>query len=484
MTSATMDTATNSLRNASSYDERSDIWTASVAATLSLIAFLTIAGNILMMLSYVKDPRIRSSVGNFYVLNRAIADLMVGVFVIPFGAVSLIIGSWPFGDTFCKLWTVVESSATFVSVLSLLLISLDRYWLVTKKLRYQKFQTQQRAAFLICCCWILCIVFYGVTVFAWKPITKIDFPVDLITECRLQSTNNLYFAIVLFFVQFLLPLVLIAGLNRVVYRRIRARSRSFVQSTSPMPPVTSARNKEEAAHAMNGQCATTDQCNPSVDGNRTLKKTDSSSGLRCIDEGVTSVSLISVKTLPEEDSVATEATERETESTERSSSPSNEVTADNDTAEVAIKDVVVVAGNTKGNRPSTIIIPNAKISKGTRHRKAGVTLAVLVSIYVICWFPHCLVVLLNSGCKNCIPKLAVLITTYLHWCISTINPYLYAVLNDKFRAAFSKLLGFSNCTQRKSLSKKIAVPNYTTSATGSGPVHSSCKHKSSNELLY
>ena len=177
----------------------SDVWIASVGTILSLIALSTIVGNLLVILSYAKEPRIRSSVGNLYVLNRAIADMIVGTFVIPFATASLLIGEWPFGNIFCQIWTVVESSSTCVSVLSLLLISLDRYWLVTKKLRYQKFQTQQRAGVLICCCWMLCFTFYGITVFAWKPITRLEFPTDLIANCRIQSRNNIYFALVFIF---------------------------------------------------------------------------------------------------------------------------------------------------------------------------------------------------------------------------------------------------------------------------------------------
>lgn len=472
----------------------SHIWTASVATPLTIIALLTVVGNLLLILSYAKDTRIRASVGNVYVLNRAIADTIIGLIVIPFGTASLVLEQWPFSQVACQIWTVIESSATLVSVLSLFLISLDRYWLVTKKLRYQKFQTQKRALFLIFCCWTICVTFYAVIVFAWDSFThQQETPVMLLQECRLQARNNVYLALILFLLEFLLPLILIAGLNRVVYGRIRARSKSFVHSqpsASLAASAAAARSRKESAQETTNRAPDLSGSNGNVTRKFTIKANSNLAselhqGEAVHTEAVTNVSLISIRTFPSEDFVTSTtciATDhRDMDSTDRSSSPSSAVTTEtiaNNTpsseGESSADTVAIAPTPRKTTRQLSVILEppriNPKSARTNRHRKAGITLGVLVCVYVVCWFPNCLVVLVNAACGGCIPRTIVLITTYLHWCISTINPYLYAVLNDKFRAAFGRLLYTAKCAKKKHIGRKIQ--NLTGSATGSEFVQS------------
>jgi hypothetical protein len=67
------------------------------------LEFLTIFGNVLVLLSIFVDFHLRSP-SHFLMGSLAIADLMLGLVVLPFSSVQLFFGRWIFSDVFCEVW--------------------------------------------------------------------------------------------------------------------------------------------------------------------------------------------------------------------------------------------------------------------------------------------------------------------------------------------------------------------------------------------
>lgn len=67
------------------------------------LEFLTIFGNVLVLLSIFVDFHLRSP-SHFLMGSLAIADLMLGLVVLPFSSVQLFFGRWLFSDVFCEIW--------------------------------------------------------------------------------------------------------------------------------------------------------------------------------------------------------------------------------------------------------------------------------------------------------------------------------------------------------------------------------------------
>ncbi|XP_072014931.1 LOW QUALITY PROTEIN: histamine H2 receptor-like [Amphiura filiformis] len=115
-----------------------------ISIVLGAIVIVTIVGNIFVMIAFARDPKIKNTVSNLFILNLSITDCIIGFAILPIDTPWVFLGNWPYGEIFCQIWLVIDFTATYMSVLLITLISLDRFWLVTKKLRYSDFQIRRQ----------------------------------------------------------------------------------------------------------------------------------------------------------------------------------------------------------------------------------------------------------------------------------------------------------------------------------------------------
>ena len=103
-----------------------------VGIILFLLSVVIILGNILTILVFLRDPKIRT-VQNMYIFNLAITDICIGVSSVPFYAIYTVLGyEWVLGYEYCKLWSIVDYWVCAESSLTIILISHDRLLMVTK----------------------------------------------------------------------------------------------------------------------------------------------------------------------------------------------------------------------------------------------------------------------------------------------------------------------------------------------------------------
>lgn len=81
-----------------------------------------------------------------------------------------------------------------------------------------------------------------------------------------------------------------------------------------------------------------------------------------------------------------------------------------------------------------------KTPVSTRDRRAFVTLTYIIIGYVICWFPFHIVFDVSAVKPDAVSQTVYLITFWLTYFNSTINPFLYNFSNPEFRKAFKKIL--------------------------------------------
>ncbi|KAF7273960.1 hypothetical protein GWI33_013354 [Rhynchophorus ferrugineus] len=106
-----------------------------VGVFLSLLIFLSVAGNILVCIAIYTDRGLRR-IGNLFLASLAIADLFVASLVMTFAGVNDLLGYWIFGSKFCDTWIAFDVMCSTASILNLCAISLDRYIHIKDPLRY------------------------------------------------------------------------------------------------------------------------------------------------------------------------------------------------------------------------------------------------------------------------------------------------------------------------------------------------------------
>ncbi|XP_055064858.2 trace amine-associated receptor 13c-like [Misgurnus anguillicaudatus] len=101
----------------------------------SLLSVWTVFLNLLVIISICHFKRLHTPT-NMLILSLAVADLLVGLIVIPVEAIKLIEMCWYFGEIFCGLFIIFLGLFLSVSLGNLVLIAVDRFIAVIYPLLY------------------------------------------------------------------------------------------------------------------------------------------------------------------------------------------------------------------------------------------------------------------------------------------------------------------------------------------------------------
>lgn len=112
--------------------------TPGIVALLSIlygtISLLTVLGNALVILVILKNKSMRT-VTNFYIANLSCADVLIGVLGIPFQFQAALLQRWDLPHFLCPVAPFVKELTVNVSILTLAVVSLDRYRAVIHPLK-------------------------------------------------------------------------------------------------------------------------------------------------------------------------------------------------------------------------------------------------------------------------------------------------------------------------------------------------------------
>lgn len=154
-----------------------------VVLGMLLVVFVVfgVLGNILVILSVVFHHHWRS-VTHYFIANLAAADLLLSSAVLPFSATSEALGIWVFGRSFCVVWAALDVLCCTASILSLCVISIDRYLAVSYPLRYPAIATGRRGLTAVAALWGLSAAISVGPLLGWKEPDPEDETVCRITE--------------------------------------------------------------------------------------------------------------------------------------------------------------------------------------------------------------------------------------------------------------------------------------------------------------
>ncbi|XP_060084520.1 5-hydroxytryptamine receptor 1D-like [Ylistrum balloti] len=131
----------------------------------------TILGNSFVILAIIVDKKLRR-VGNIFIVNLAVSDILVGAIVSPLSLVYQITGEWPFGRQLCDFWISVDIICCTASILNLCVISYDRYNAISQPLKYAKHRTTRRALTLITLVWLYACGIALPPLLGWRKATE------------------------------------------------------------------------------------------------------------------------------------------------------------------------------------------------------------------------------------------------------------------------------------------------------------------------
>ena len=137
---------------------RSNVTRAIESGFLFLINFISFAGNLLLGIAVIKNPNLRRTVPNMYIITLAVSDFLSSLMGTPFSVASLITGKWPFNNVICQLQGLWILLLCAVSLQTLAITALNRYFRVVRsRVLYQKIFNMKTTKVTIAILWIMAL---------------------------------------------------------------------------------------------------------------------------------------------------------------------------------------------------------------------------------------------------------------------------------------------------------------------------------------
>ena len=369
---------------------------------LSLLLFIlvlfTVFGNILVVIAISRFRKLRT-VTNQMILSLAIADLLIGVTVMPFNISNDVLEYWPYGQAMCHVWHSLDVLGSTASILNLCMISLDRYWAVTNPIAYPRLMSKRRGFICISVVW-LCSAVISFPVIAWWEKVDEVFP----NECRF--TEDTVYLVLSSMISFYIPVLVMVVVYTKIFVVIKAQSKQYALASD------CATRRMSGCHLRAHRGGITrkgsDIVLTNLNGAPLLKTSHQSqtklNGLTIENQGYTS-GQVSVKSSVN----------------------------DNDYESGHLKRLM--------NRVNIVSSKKSVPSMSNEFRVAR-TLGLVLGIFLICWLPFFLCNFLYAVCKTCIENEVIVfkVITWLGHVNSAINPVIYALSMKNMRAAFVKIL--------------------------------------------
>ncbi|KAG6451243.1 octopamine receptor 1 [Manduca sexta] len=376
----------------------------SVVIVLCVLIVVTVIGNTLIISAVVTTKRLRT-VTNCFVTSLAVADLLVGIFVMPPAIAVHISGKWELGWVLCDIWISLDILLCTASILSLCAISVDRYLAVTRPLTYSRRRRSKKLALtMIFFVWIAAGAITCPPMFGWYEPDHNQGGV-----CRYNQNPGyvVFSAMGSFFLPMAVMVYVYARISCVVARRHQQLASST--KCSKRDKLSCIRTESDSG---SDKLSLRQSASKQTFKNSNQQSESSSQGDHkccCFKE---------------------KKIKQKYRSKEKESRFYNEVTFK---ANFKYK-------NTTRRSQSVKEHENNRVSSLRRETKTAQTLSLVVGGFVACWLPFFLYYLLTPFIpSNYVNPVLMYVLTWLGWFNSAINPFIYAFYSPDFRVAFWRL---------------------------------------------
>nr|XP_040040231.1 5-hydroxytryptamine receptor 2B [Gasterosteus aculeatus aculeatus] len=127
------------------------------ALLIVMVIVPTIGGNILVILAVSLEKKLQNAT-NYFLMSLAVADLLVGLLVMPIALVTVLYDSdWPLPEPLCPIWLFLDVLFSTASIMHLCAISLDRYIAIKKPIQHSQYKSRTKAMVKIALVWLISI---------------------------------------------------------------------------------------------------------------------------------------------------------------------------------------------------------------------------------------------------------------------------------------------------------------------------------------
>uniref|UniRef100_A0A452ST86 Alpha-2A adrenergic receptor n=1 Tax=Ursus americanus TaxID=9643 RepID=A0A452ST86_URSAM len=365
--------------------------TLTLVCLAGLLMLLTVFGNVLVIIA-VFTSRALKAPQNLFLVSLASADILVATLVIPFSLANEVMGYWYFGKAWCEIYLALDVLFCTSSIVHLCAISLDRYWSITQAIEYNLKRTPRRIKAIIVTVWVISAVI------SFPPLISIEKkgggggepPAEPRCEINDQKWYVISSCIGSFFAPCLIMILVYVRIYQIAKRRTRLNG-------APGEPAPAGSRDADALD---------------LEESSSSEHAERPPGTRRSERGPRAKGKTRASQVKPGDSV-----------------PRRGPGATGPGASAA------GPGEERGGGPK------ASRWRGRQNREKRFTfvLAVVIGVFVVCWFPFFFTYTLTAvGCS--VPRTLFKFFFWFGYCNSSLNPVIYTIFNHDFRRAFKKIL--------------------------------------------
>ncbi|XP_045452167.1 G-protein coupled receptor moody-like [Melitaea cinxia] len=215
------------------------------AVVTAIIMVVGLSGNLLTVVALLKCPKVRN-VAAAFIISLCIADFLFCAVVLPFAISGFWTKTWSHGGVLCKLVPFLRYGNVGVSLLSIALITLNRYIMIAHHSWYSRVYRKHNIALMIVFSWMFS---YGMQIPTLLGVWgKFDYDPELGTCSIVPDDNGRSAKTALFVIAFIVPAMLIF----ICYARIfwvvhsseqRMREHQRTQHTKPSSTLNNGSDK-------------------------------------------------------------------------------------------------------------------------------------------------------------------------------------------------------------------------------------------------
>ncbi|XP_063361506.1 neuropeptide Y receptor type 2-like [Cydia amplana] len=178
------------------------------------ISVLAVVGNLLVMWVVATSRRMQS-VTNCYIANLALADIVIGLFAVPFQFQAALLQRWLLPHFMCPFCPFVQALNVNVSVFTLTAIAIDRHRAIITPLSAH---TSKRVAkVIIVLIWMLAFLLAAPMAMSWEvtmvpeldPVTKLLYKKPFCAPSEFGLHSLAIYRLILYICQYIIPLCVI-----------------------------------------------------------------------------------------------------------------------------------------------------------------------------------------------------------------------------------------------------------------------------------
>lgn len=472
--------------------------TASIAIAITFMMMVTIVGNILVIIAVLTSRSLKGA-QNLFLVSLAAADILVATLIIPFSLANELQGYWAFSSIWCEIYLALDVLFCTSSIVHLCAIALDRYLSISRPVSYGAKRTAVRIKAAIIVVWMISAVI------SFPPLLTLDKSEGGEEACELNSERwyILYSTIGSFFAPCVIMILVYIRIYQIAKQHTRCppgqKSKTGAGKNGNMmtckhPVKLSQKMQQRKAPAV---------VNAGQEKKVLTKTPDSGSpGLQNPPGSTRSqdpqhhpnnptTTLVQeapvMPSLPQGDNqIPAKEEVRNPPRTHDKAHQDNTSSSDSEAEMEPVEERVVGAGSkeemSKAGRQTlglsqsqgfrgpvenlacrsktTVATPSGvklaledspkvggtPISRRkamlNREKRFTFVLAVVMGVFVICWFPFFLSYSLQAVCpETCsIPLPLFKFFFWIGYCNSCVNPVIYTIFNNDFRKAFKRIL--------------------------------------------